>query len=192
MGTLKRIAVLMSGGTGTNLRAIHEAIQSNEITNAEITCVITDRGSIPIFPKSKWIAIYPPKNSFDDAVYFLLDAHKIDLVCMAGFLRKMEIREEWSGRILNIHPSLLPKYGGKGMYGLNVHRTVIESNEALSGCSVHIVDEEYDRGPVVAQRFVRVEADDTPETLQQRVKEEEWILYPSAIQAYLQEQYPKS
>lgn len=198
MGTVKKIAVLISGGKGTNLRAIHEAIQTGKIQNAQIQSVVTDRGEIPKFKESErtwiksWITEGLPDEKVNDVLYSIFDRQEIDLVCMAGFLRKIEIRPGWENKVLNIHPSLLPKYGGQGMYGLNVHKAVLEAKEEMTGCSVHVANEEYDKGPVVAQKKVKVMPDDTPETLQQRVKEAEWTLYPSAIESYLIEQYPNS
>lgn len=121
---------------------------------------------------------------FSDAVYRALDEYGVDLVTMAGFLRRILIRPDYQGRIMNIHPSLLPLFGGKGMYGERVHRAVLASGMKVSGCTVHFVNEEYDAGPIVLQACVPVLEDDTPETLAVRVFAEECRLYPEAIRLY--------
>jgi folate-dependent phosphoribosylglycinamide formyltransferase PurN len=113
----------------------------------------------------------------------LVEAHRIDIVLLAGYLKLVPspVVARYRGRILNIHPALLPSFGGHGMYGMRVHRAVLESGAAESGATVHFVDEEYDRGRVLAQRRVPVRAGDTPETLAARVLEVEHGLYPEAV-----------
>jgi folate-dependent phosphoribosylglycinamide formyltransferase PurN len=113
----------------------------------------------------------------------VLERHRIDVVLLAGYLKLVppEVVRRYDGRMLNIHPALLPKFGGKGMYGMRVHRAVLAAGEAVSGATVHLVDEEYDRGAVVAQRRVPVLAGDTPEALAARVLEVEHRLYPAAV-----------
>jgi len=107
-----------------------------------------------------------------------------DLVCMAGFLSLWKIPPKLIGRVINIHPALLPAYGGKGMYGMRVHRAVLASGAKESGCTVHYCDNEYDHGPVIRQRRVPVRNDDTPDTLAQRVFEAECELYPEVVQLF--------
>ncbi|MBI3292599.1 MAG: phosphoribosylglycinamide formyltransferase, partial [Elusimicrobia bacterium] len=116
----------------------------------------------------------------------VLEARQVDLVCLAGFLWWLdaEFIQRFRDRILNIHPALLPKFGGKGMYGRRVHEAVLASGEKESGCTVHVVDEEYDHGPIVLQAKVPVLPTDTPETLAVRVQEQEHRLYPEAIRVF--------
>jgi phosphoribosylglycinamide formyltransferase-1 len=109
----------------------------------------------------------------------------VDLVCLAGWLKKLSVPKAWEGRILNIHPALLPKFGGPGMYGMHVHRAVVAASEAESGATVHLVDEVYDHGRVLAQARVPVLPGDTPEDLQRRVYGAEMALYPEALAAFL-------
>lgn len=113
----------------------------------------------------------------------ILDKNKIDLIVLAGYIKKLapEIVKKYEGKILNIHPALLPKFGGKGMYGMNVHKAVIEANEKESGPTVHFVDEKYDNGKIVIQKKVPVLDNDTPETLQKRVLLQEYEAYSEAI-----------
>lgn len=131
-----------------------------------------------------------PRSDFTDAVSFsrqvwkMVNAVKPDLVLMAGFLSYLHLPERWKGKVMNIHPSLLPKFGGKNMYGLKVHKAVLDAGETETGCTVHYVDEVYDRGPVILQRKVPVKPGDTPETLQERVQEAEREAYPQAVNLY--------
>jgi len=108
-----------------------------------------------------------------------------DLVICAGYLQKLVVTPEWEGRILNIHPSLLPNYGGKGMYGHHVHQAVLDAKERWTGCTVHVVDNEYDHGMVLAQSRVEIYEDDTTASLASRVQEIERAMYPLVIQSYL-------
>jgi len=160
--------------------------------HAEVACVISNnskafilergrRRGIPVFHLSS----HTHKNP-DELTSAFLDVFtetKSDIVCLAGYMKKIqpEIIQKFPKRILNIHPALLPAFGGKGMYGMKVHESVIKSGAKYSGASIHIVDEEYDRGRIVAQKIVPVNSDDTPETLAQRVLEVEHNLYWQAI-----------
>jgi phosphoribosylglycinamide formyltransferase-1 len=110
-----------------------------------------------------------------------LDAKKPDIICLCGYLRLLEIRPWMEGRVLNIHPALLPKYGGKGMFGMHVHRAVLDHNETVSGCTVHLVDDAYDHGPTILQRTCAVQEGDTPQDLADRVFSLECEAYPQAI-----------
>ena len=107
------------------------------------------------------------------------------LVILAGWMKLLTVPEEWEGRILNIHPSLLPAYGGKGFYGINVHEAVLKAGEATTGCTVHVVDNEYDHGKILHKVKVGVKMGDTPETLQRRVQDLEKQVYPQVINSYL-------
>lgn len=120
-------------------------------------------------------------ESFSRAVTKELESRPVDLVVMAGFIHLYLFPEKWQGRVLNIHPALLPKFGGKGFYGHRVHEAVLRAGEKESGCTVHFADHRYDRGPVVLQRKVPVLPGDTPETLAERVFREECAAYPEAI-----------
>ena len=129
----------------------------------------------------------PSRTDFFAKIIAELEKRNVGLVCLAGFLLKLEpnIIGRYPKRILNIHPALLPKFGGKGMYGHYVHEAVLKSGDKESGCTVHLVDEQFDHGPVLLQRKVPVLAGDTPEILAQRVLKEEYRLYPEAISMYI-------
>jgi formyltetrahydrofolate-dependent phosphoribosylglycinamide formyltransferase len=122
--------------------------------------------------------------SFNREVFDILSEYDIDLIILAGFLRKIDIPANWEGRILNIHPALLPKYGGKGFYGHRVHQAVIDAGDQESGCTVHVVDDQYDHGPVLVQKKVPVFPDDSVEELAERVFQAECQAYPEAIELW--------
>ena len=126
---------------------------------------------------------YSDEQAFSDALTAAVDRAGVDLVVMGGFLCLWRFPPSYDRRVLNIHPALLPRFGGRGMHGLRVHEAVLTAGERESGCSVHIADQQYDHGPVVAQRRVPVLPDDTPERLAQRVGQAERELYPEVIQA---------
>ncbi len=122
--------------------------------------------------------------AFSRQVFKLINVLRPDVVLLAGFLSYVHLPERYRGRVLNIHPSLLPKFGGKGMYGLKVHQAVLKANEKETGCTVHYVDEVYDHGPIILQRKVPVLPDDTAEVLQARVMEAEREAYPEAVNLF--------
>ncbi|HZU53921.1 MAG TPA: phosphoribosylglycinamide formyltransferase [Holophagaceae bacterium] len=124
-------------------------------------------------------------EAFSEACYGAAEARGAEIICLAGWLKKLWIPERWEGRILNIHPGLLPAFGGAGMYGMHVHRAVIAAGERMSGCTVHLVDNEFDHGRVLLERRVPVLPGDTPESLQARVYAEEMKAYPEALAAFL-------
>jgi phosphoribosylglycinamide formyltransferase-1 len=126
-------------------------------------------------------------EAFSEACYREAEASGADVICLCGWLKKLAVPTRWQGRILNIHPGLLPQYGGPGMYGMHVHRAVLEAGETESGATVHLVDGEYDHGRVLAELRVPVLPGDTPEDLQHRVYAAEMELYPRALAAYLAE-----
>jgi phosphoribosylglycinamide formyltransferase-1 len=126
-----------------------------------------------------------------EAIYDALEAHKIDLVVLAGFLKLFPVKDSWSGRIINIHPALLPKFGGLGMYGRYVHDAVLKAGETSSGATVHFVNSKYDEGSLIAQIKVPVMAQDTPESLGQRVFAAECRLLPAAIGGLAEGLLPK-
>jgi phosphoribosylglycinamide formyltransferase-1 len=182
------IAVLISGG-GTTLRNLIEKIQAGELP-VEIRLVIssspTARGlefaaaaGIPSLVVEKTKGINP--EAYSEAVFGPCRKAGVRYVVMGGFLKHVLIPRDFENRVLNIHPALLPAYGGKGMYGHNVHAAVLSAGETETGCTVHFVDNEYDHGPVILQRRVPVEPGDTPEVLQARVFAAECEAYPEAL-----------
>lgn len=187
--------MVFASGSGTNFQSIIDAIQRGDI-HAQISGLITNREDIGAIERASQqqipVKVINPdqltESEFADALLDQLRQWNTDLVALAGYLKKIptKVIQTYSNRILNIHPSLLPKYGGKGYYGINVHQAVLEAGDAESGCSVHIVTEEFDEGPVVAQTVVGVQPDDTPKDLAKRILAEEHKLYPQAIQKHLQ------
>lgn len=190
-----RVGVLASGG-GTNLQAIMDNCAAGEV-DAEVVVVISDvecgaleragKAGIPaehVDRRDK--QRYPSREAFDRAVLDCLGQHEVELVCLAGYLRIMtdELIGAYSGRMMNIHPALLPAFGGEGMWGHHVHQAVLDYGCKVSGCTVHFVWLETDGGPIILQRAVPVEEDDTPETLAARILPHEHELYSEAIQLF--------
>ena len=183
------IAVLISGG-GTTLQNFIDRIADGRL-DARIQVVVASNARAGGIEKARAAGIdcevvdwrdYGSDAAFSEAVTKVLDRYEIDFVVQAGLLRKYLFPERWRGRVLNVHPGLLPKYGGRGMYGHHVHEAVLAAGETESGCTVHITDEEYDHGLIIVQKRVPVLPDDTPETLARRVFEAECDAYPEAIQ----------
>ena len=125
-------------------------------------------------------------GDFSNAVFSLCDRAKVDLICLAGWLCLLEIPERYLGRMMNVHPALLPSFGGKGMFGHHVHQAVLDHGCKVSGCTVHILDNTYDTGPIILQRTCPVLEDDTADTLADRVFEQEKLAYPEAIRLFAQ------
>ena len=187
-----KLAVLVSGG-GTNLQAIMDSIDDGRITNAEIRVVISNNaGAYALTRAEKYgvEALLLSPKSFDtreEVNQKLLEALKereIDLVVLAGYLVVVPpcVIEEYENRIINIHPSLIPSFCGTGCYGLHVHEKALARGVRVSGATVHFVDEGTDTGPILLQKPVMVEQDDTPEVLQRRIMEQaEWVILPKAI-----------
>lgn len=186
------IVVLVSGG-GTNLQAVMDAIEEKRITNARIAGVISnnrnayalkraEENGIPAFcvsPKA-----FETREAFNAALLEQVNGLHPDIIVLAGFLVVIppKMIEEYAGRIINIHPSLIPSFCGKGYYGLKVHEKALERGVKVTGATVHYVDEGTDTGPIILQKPVMVEPDDTPEILQKRVMEQaEWQILPQAI-----------
>lgn len=191
---MKNIVVFASG-SGTNFQSIINSINRGDIS-ARISGLITSKPNIGVIQKAHEQSIpvrvipaseHNNENDFANKLLAQLKEWDTDLIVLAGYLKKIPaaVINEYPHRILNIHPSLLPKFGGKGYYGLRVHAAVIEANEKESGCSVHIVTEEFDEGPVIARSIVPVHKNDTPEELSKRILKEEHRLYPKAIQKYI-------
>ena len=185
------LGVLASHG-GTNLQAIIDSCRSGAI-DAEVRVVISNnsrsvalerarRANIPVSHLSG--STHPDPDRLDEAIAETLQRHGVQVVALAGYMKMLGTRTlgAYRNRVLNVHPALLPKFGGQGMYGERVHEAVLASGERVSGVSVHLVDEEYDHGPVIAQTEVPVLLGDTPDTLAARVLEREHILYPKTIQ----------
>ena len=193
-----RLGVLLSG-RGSNFAAIQRAIEAGSLQQAQVAVVISDVADAPglAFAESKGIPVkafdkknFETRQAFDEAVVAVLDAYQVDVVILAGYGRILTepLLSRFENRILNIHPSLLPAYGGKGMLGIKVHQAVLANAEAESGCSVHLVTATVDGGPVLGQSRIPVLVDDTPETLAARILEQEHILYPKVIGEFIQKQ----
>ena len=183
-----KVAVLVSGG-GTNLQAILDAIDNGTITNAKVEVVISNNKNAYALDRAKNHGIealcispkdYGTRDAFNKAFLEKLDDCQPDLIVLAGFPKQMI--EKYRNRIINIHPSLIPSFCGTGYYGLKVHEGVLSRGVKVTGATVHFVDEGTDTGPIILQKAVEVEQDDTPEILQRRVMEKaEWIIMPKAI-----------
>lgn len=187
-----RVAVLVSGG-GTNLQAIIDAVKDGTITNTELVAVIGNNANAYALTRAKENGIealcispkdYADRADFHKALLEKINELKVDLIVLAGYLVKIpeEMVHQYSHRIINIHPSLIPSFCGVGYYGLHVHEAVLEKGVKVTGATVHYVDEGMDTGEIIAQKPVMVEEGDTPEILQKRVMEQaEWKLLPAAI-----------
>ncbi|NCP83943.1 MAG: phosphoribosylglycinamide formyltransferase [Bacteroidetes bacterium] len=187
----KKKIVVLASGSGSNFQSIINSVDAGEI-NAEISGFITNNPSASSIERAKRAGISALViaekyfSTYDEYVESLLKhlaLFEAELIVLAGYMRKIPISiiSKYEGNILNIHPSLLPKFGGKGMFGMHVHRAVIEAGEKESGCTVHLVTQEYDEGPILAQAIVPVLAEDTAEELQKRVLKEEHRLYPEVL-----------
>lgn len=187
-----RVAVLVSGG-GTNLQAIIDAVKDGTITNTELVAVISNNANAYALTRAKENGIealcispkdYADRADFHKALLEKINELKVDLIVLAGYLVKIpeEMVHQYSHRIINIHPSLIPSFCGVGYYGLHVHEAVLEKGVKVTGATVHYVDEGMDTGEIIAQKPVMVEEGDTPEILQKRVMEQaEWKMLPAAI-----------
>ena len=178
-----RIAVLVSGG-GTNLQALIDSEKQGENPHGKIVLVATTNSNAYALERAKAAEIKTFVYSVESELIEELHKEKIDLVVLAGFLKILskDFIEEFPDRIINIHPALLPSFGGKGCYGIHVHEKALEYGVKVTGATVHFVNEIPDGGKIIAQKAVYVEPGDTPETLQKRVMEEaEWIILPMAV-----------
>lgn len=191
---MKNIVVFASG-SGSNFQSLIEATLTGQIPGV-ITGLITDRENILAIDRAKKhnipVEILNPSSFDNEEIYSTtllktLDRFDTDLIALAGYLKKIpsSIISNYQNRILNIHPSLLPKYGGKGFYGKRVHQAVIENNEAESGCTVHLVTEIYDDGPVLGQSKIMLAEDETADSLAKKVLALEHKLYPQVISDFL-------
>lgn len=187
-----KIAVLVSGG-GTNLQAIIDAIASGKITNTEIALVISNKEGAYALKRAEQAGIkgtvispkqYADKESYSQDMIKTIKDAECELIVLAGFLVVLpeSFVNAFEGKIINIHPSLIPSFCGDGFYGLKVHEKALERGVKVTGATVHYVDSGTDTGPIIDQKAVYIKADDTPETLQRRVMEEaEWVILPKAI-----------
>jgi formyltetrahydrofolate-dependent phosphoribosylglycinamide formyltransferase len=194
MGTLPlRLAVLLSG-SGTTLQNLIEHVEAGTL-DARIVVVLASRPDAYGLERATQHgleAICIPRRAYRDAeayhreLHAALDRYAPDLIALAGYLHLFRLAPQYRGRVMNIHPSLLPAFCGQGLYGLRVHQAVLEYGVKLTGCTVHFADEAYDQGPIILQRAVPVLEDDTPQSLARRVFEAECQAYPAAIRLFAQ------
>lgn len=189
------IGVLVSGG-GTNLQKLIDAQAAGNIKNGAIQVVVASRGDAFALERAKKAGIeafalcrkdYPDVDAYSEALIHALQERDVDLVVLAGFLTITgnNFIKAYENRIMNVHPALLPAFGGKGFYGLHVHEAVLARGCKLTGATVHFANEVCDGGPIILQKAVEVKEGDTPETLQRRVMEEaEWVLLPQAVSLF--------
>jgi phosphoribosylglycinamide formyltransferase 1 len=189
-----RVAVMVSGG-GSNLQAILDAQKAGQLPRIRVVLVLSSKRDAFALERARRHEVpaevverkaFATEEAAQAAVLDKLVEARVDVVVLAGYMRKLSgaIVRRFRGRILNIHPALLPKYGGPGMYGQHVHEAVLAAGEKESGCTVHVVDEEYDHGPILAQVKVPVLPKDTADTLAARVLEQEHKLYPKTLKEF--------
>ena len=185
-----RIAVLASHG-GSNLQALIDGCASGQI-DGEVVLVVSNNKKAFALERARnhhidtlilTDAAYPAPNEYAGELLSQLASRKVNLICLAGYMKMIPqpVIEEYRDRIINIHPALLPKHGGKGMYGIHVHESVIAARESETGVTIHLVNEHYDDGRIIAQESIAVHPDDTPQSLQERVLELEHQLYPDTV-----------
>lgn len=187
-----RVCVCVSGG-GTNLQALMDAMDAGTVTNTQIVRVISNNKGAYALERAEKKGIdavvvspkdYESRELFNDALLQSVNEAKPDLIVLAGFLVVLppKMIQEYEGRIINIHPALIPSFCGKGYYGLHVHEAVLARGVKITGATVHYVDEGTDTGPILLQKAVEVLPEDTPQILQQRVMEQaEWVILPQAV-----------
>lgn len=190
-----RVGVLVSGG-GTNLQALLDAIDDGRVSNAKIVTVVASRSDAFALERARKHDIscctisrkdYASLEEYDMALTAHMQKEKVELIVLAGFLSILgeAFTSMYQNRILNIHPSLIPAFCGKGYYGIHVHEKVLEKGVKITGATVHFVNEEVDGGAILLQKAVEVKEDDTPEILQRRVMEQaEWIILPQAVDLF--------
>lgn len=180
-------------GTGGNAVNLAQACAEGRVPGRPVLCVASSPKAggiarmealgIPVVVRVR--AHFPSDEAYSEACYEACLQAGVEVICLAGWLKKLVVPPAWEGRILNIHPGLLPRFGGAGMYGMNVHRAVLASGESESGCTIHLVDNDYDHGSTLAVAKVPVHPGEAPEDLQKRVYAEEMRLYPQALAAFL-------
>lgn len=188
-----RIAVFVSGG-GTNLQALLDAEKRGEIPSGEIVLVLSDSANAYALERAKAVGVSTAicsrkglgsQEAFEAAIRWQLDAHRVDMIILAGFLNILsaDFTGRWPDRIINVHPSLIPAFCGKGFYGLRVHQAALDYGVKVTGATVHYVNEIPDGGQIILQKAVEIQEDDTAETLQRRVMEQaEWVLLPRSAE----------
>jgi phosphoribosylglycinamide formyltransferase-1 len=184
---------LFISGTGGNAVNLAQACADGRVPGRPVLCVASSSKAggiarmealgIPVVVLVR--AHFDSDETYSEACYAACDRAGAQVICLAGWLKKLVVPRAWEGRILNIHPGLLPRFGGAGMYGMNVHRAVIAAGVPESGCTIHLVDNDYDHGATLAVAKVPVQPGEAPEDLQKRVYAEEMRLYPEALAAYL-------
>ncbi len=186
-----RLAVMLSGN-GTTLQNLIDQIAEG-LLNARIVLVISSRADAFGLERARRAglptAVVTPKEfaspqQFSQRNFDLIRSSEVQLVCLAGYLQLLPIPEDFRWRVMNIHPALLPAFGGRGMYGRHVHQAVLAYGAKVTGCTVHFADDQYDHGPIIVQRAIPIHDEDTPETLAFRVFEQECQAYPEAIRLF--------
>lgn len=195
---MKKIVVLVSGG-GTNLQALIDAEKRGEIPGGKITCVISSKPDAFALERARYNGIasrvlerkdFEDVHAYSEAMLSALREEKADLVVYAGFMTILDetVCKAYPNKMMNVHPSLIPSFCGKGFYGMRVHEAVLEKGVKITGATVHFVTEECDGGPIILQDTVPVLNDDTPAVLQRRVMENaEWKLLPKAVALFCQD-----
>ncbi len=195
MSNMKNIVVLVSGG-GTNLQALIDAQARGELGNGKITCVIASKADAYALTRAENNGIktrtlirkdYPDIASYSKAMKDMLTEEKADLIVYAGFMTILDeqVCNAFPNKMINVHPALIPSFCGKGFYGLHVHEAALAKGVKVSGATVHFVTAECDAGPIILQKAVEVEKNDTPETLQRRIMEQaEWKILPLAVKLF--------
>lgn len=189
--TKKLQIAIFASHTGTNMQAIIDACRRGDL-NGEVCAVISNNSNSQALEKARTSGVrayylsnktHPEEDELDEAIYKVLTENGTDIVALAGYMKKIgpRVLKQYKGHILNIHPSLLPKYGGKGMYGSNVHRAVIDAGEKITGVTIHLVEEEYDTGKIIRQCEIEVLESDTIDTLSKRVLEKENSFYVETL-----------
>lgn len=187
-----------ASGRGSNLKAILEKIESGDLKNAKISVIICNNSKAKVFELASRFNIdsfhisgktLPDKKQYENKIMDILENYRIEMIVLAGYMKLLPpgIIKNFKGDIINVHPALLPRFGGKGMYGINVHKAVIESGEKETGVTIHYVNERYDEGKIIKQIKVPVKGNDTPEELAARVLITEHNLYWRVINSIINE-----
>ncbi len=186
---------VLASGNGTNLQAILDACQAPKSIGAKVAVVISNEPQAFALERARKMGVeavvvnhrnFDTREHFEEKLIEELDSREVNLVCLAGFMRILTplFVRHYQGRMMNIHPALLPLFGGKGFYGDKVHRAALESGMKFSGCTVHFVTEETDGGPIILQAAVPILDDDTAETLAGRIHKKEHEIYPEAVKLF--------
>jgi formyltetrahydrofolate-dependent phosphoribosylglycinamide formyltransferase len=186
-----RLGVLISG-SGTTLQNFIDCVKAGTL-NAEVACVVSSSekayGLVRARENNISVITIPRKNcgtveEFSKAIFSYVERFGADLVTLAGYLKLIRVPDRWLGKVMNIHPALVPSFCGEGWYGMKIHNAVVESGVRVTGCTVHFVDNIYDHGPIIIQKVVSVLDTDTPEDVRKGVFEQEKIAYPEAINLF--------